>query len=189
MTIKHIARRLLSREYRALIRQVDALKALSQEEAYDKAGDMLHQLCIKKAAEFVQEAQARDESPFIDLHEHDFFHEMLIVDLWMADRVFSCKRKPIAESLHRHYEKVFYLSGHADKSLEEMRRKFAMYDETWDDITGHQDDFGLAVSQNLFGERAFIAAYTSFWIVWHADEMKKMFVEIRKLMKGLHAEV
>lgn len=186
MSVKHFAKRLISKDYRALCKQVDTLRKLSPEDALEGAGDMLHQLCIQKAAEFVKDAQARDESPFKDLHEHDFFHEMLIVDLWMADRVFSGKRKPIAESLHKHYEKVFYLSGHADKSLEEMRRKFEMYDDTWDDLTGHQDEFGLAVSKNLFGSREFTATHTSFWIVWHADEMRRTFVDIRKLMKGLH---
>ncbi|TAN45739.1 MAG: hypothetical protein EPN22_01740 [Nitrospirae bacterium] len=186
--VKHFAKKILSREYRQLCRQVEGLKALPVEDAYEKAGDMLHQLCIRKAAEFVKDAQARDESPFKDLHEHDFFHEMLIVDLWMADKVFSGKRKAVAESLHKQYERVFYLSGHADKSLDEMRRKFEMYTDTWCDITGHQDEFGLAVSKNLFGSREFKAPYTSFWIVWHADEMRKNFVEIRKLMKGLSAK-
>lgn len=188
MGVMNLAKRLLSKEHRQFNRQVNELKALPLEEAYDKAGDMLHQLCIRHAAEFVKSEQVRDESPFTVLHEHDFFHEMLIVDLWMADKIFSKKNRPVAESLHKHYEKVFYLSGHADKSLQALREKFAMYTETWDDYTGHQDDFGLAVAKNLFGSREFRTNETSFWIIWHADTMKKKFIDIRRMMRNMHGK-
>ncbi len=168
--------------------QVAALSRLAPTELVARLGVVLHDLCVKTAAGFVEEEHRRDESPFRDLPKTDLFHEMLVMNFWILEWLFKGKREALMEQVYRHYSTSFvwgWESGHKEL-LESMRGKFKTYDKAWDDHTGHQDVFARQAIGIIFGGKQIAEApQAAFWLISYADQTMKYFSEVRKSVEPL----
>ena len=62
-----------------------------------------------------------------------------------------------------------------------MRGKFRIYDEAWDDYSGHQDVFARQAIGIIFGgQQVAAAAQAAFWLISHADRTMKDFAAVNK---------
>ena len=163
--------------------QVATLSRLPPDERLAQLGVMLHDICVKRAAGFVEEQHHLGESPFRDLPKTEFFHEMLVMNFWVFEWLFKGKRQSLTEQLYRHYNASFiwgWESSHKEL-MDSMRVKFKTYDKSWDDFSGHQDVFARqAVGIIFHGEQIAEARQAAFWIIIFADQTMKDFTEIAK---------
>ena len=161
--------------------QVATLSQLPPDERLAQLGVVLHDLCVKKAARFVEEQHHLGESPFRDLPKTEFFHEMLVMNFWAFEWLFKGRRQPLLDHLYRHYNASFvwgWESSHKEL-LESMRVKFKIYDKSWDDYSGHQDIFAKQAIGIIFGgQNAPGAPQASFWLITYADQTMKDFTKI-----------
>lgn len=157
---------------------VDRLKTLSSEQKEKELQSILYELAFKDAAAFVYENLRRSDSPFSKLDRNLFFHEMLIINFWMMRKVFSKYKHDIAEKMHAHY--FGSLSDIAEKTAA-LAPKMKAYNLCWDDYTGHHDEFGLKVGENLFGKDVLYPEKNiSFWIITYTDDSIKKYKKLRK---------
>ena len=67
------------------------------------------------------------------------------------------------------------------KALED---KYAKYEDFWNEITGHLDEFALLVVRNMFGSgESTRTRERSFWIIQYADETTAAFAPLKKIWK------
>jgi len=163
--------------------QMVSLSQLPREERPARLGIVLHDICVKKAAGFVEEEHHKADSPFRDLPKTDLFHEMLVMSFWVFEWLFKGKRPEVMDHLYRHYNASFvwgWESSHKEL-MDSMRVKFRTYDKSWDDFSGHQDVFARQAVDIIFGGKQIAAArQAAFWIIIFADQTMKDFAEIRK---------
>ncbi|MHB8834265.1 MAG: hypothetical protein ACYC9Y_00910 [Candidatus Methylomirabilia bacterium] len=163
--------------------QMATLSGLPPEERLARLGIVLHDICVKKAAGFVEEEHQRADSPFRDLPKTDLFHEMLVMSFWIFEWLFKGKRQEVMEHLYRHYNASFiwgWESSHKEL-MDSMRVKFKTYDKSWDDYSGHQDVFARQALGIIFGgEQIATARQAAFWLIIFADQTMKDFTEITK---------
>jgi len=161
--------------------QVATLSRLTPDERLAQLGVVLHDICVKRAAGFVEEQHHLGESPFRDLPKTEFFHEMLVMNFWVFEWLFKGKRQPLMDAVYRHYNASFvwgWESSHKEL-LESMRVKFKTYDKSWDDYSGHQDIFAKQAIGIIFGgQNAPGAPQASFWLITYADQTMKDFTKI-----------
>ena len=161
--------------------QVATLSQLPPDERLAQLGVVLHDLCVKKAARFVEEQHHLGESPFRDLPKTEFFHEMLVMNFWAFEWLFKGKRQTLMDHLYRHYNASFvwgWESSHKEL-LESMRVKFKTYDKSWDDYSGHQDIFAKQAIGIIFGNQdAPGAPQAAFWLITYADQTMKDFTKV-----------
>lgn len=165
--------------------QAATLRRLPLDERLAHLGGILHDICVRKAARFVEEDHRRADSPFKDLPRSDLFHELLVLNFWTLESLFKGRRQKVMECLYRHYHSSFVWGlGATRKELpDSMRGKFLIYDETWDDYSGHQDAFARQTIGIIFGDRQIPgAAQAAFWLISYADRSRKDFTAIRKSM-------
>ncbi len=171
-------RKLIGKE--AIIPKADIarLTALPSEQKEKELQSMFYELAFKDAAAFVYDNLRRSESPFSNLDRNIFFHEMLIINFWMMQKVFSKYKHDIAEKMHVHY--FGSLSDIAERKTA-LTPKFKTYNLCWDDYTGHHDEFGLKVGEILFGKEAiYPEKNVSFWIITYTDDSIKKYIKVRK---------
>lgn len=171
--------------------QAATLRRLPLDERLAQLGLVLHDISVKRAARFVEEDQRRADSPFKDLPRPDLFHELLVLNFWTLESLFEGRREKVMECLYRHYHSSFVWGrGASRKELtDSMRRKFLIYDEAWDDYTGHQDSFARQAIGVIFGDRRVPdAAQAAFWLISYADRTRKDFTSIRKSMDRILKE-
>jgi hypothetical protein len=163
--------------------QLEALSRLPSEERLAQLGVVLHDVCVKTAARFVEEEHARADSPFKDLPKTDLFHEILVMNFWILESLFKRKRQDLMDHLFRHYNTSFvwgWESSHKEL-MDSMRGKFKTYDRAWDDYSGHQDVFARQAIGIIFGDQnAAGATQAAFWLITYADRAMKDFAEIKK---------
>jgi len=161
--------------------QVATLSQLPPDERLAQLGVVLHDLCVKKAARFVEEQHHLAESPFRDLPKTEFFHEMLVMNFWVFEWLLKGKRQPLMDAVYRHYNASFvwgWESSHKEL-LESMRAKFKTYDKSWDDYSGHQDIFAKQAIGIIFGDQNVAGALqAAFWLITYADQTMKDFTKI-----------
>lgn len=172
--------------------QVATLSRLPTGERLAQLGVVLHDICVKRAAGFVEEQHHLSESPFRELPKTDFFHEMLVMNFWAFEWLFKGKRQPLMDHIYRHYNDSFvwgWESSHKEL-LESMRAKFKTYDKSWDDYSGHQDVFARQAAGILFGGKEVAhAPQAAFWLISHADRTMKEFTAVRRSVDLLLGEV
>lgn len=171
--------------------QLATLGALPPEERLAQLGIVLHDICVKRAAGFVEEEHRRADSPFRDLPKTELFHEMLVMSFWVFEWLFKGKRQPLMDAVYRHYNASFvwgWESSHKEL-MDSMRVKFKTYDKAWDDYSGHQDVFARQAIGIIFhGEQIATARQAAFWVIIFADRTMKDFTEIRKSVDLLLGE-
>lgn len=167
----------LSREQVAAVGQV----AAGQRPA--RLGGVLHELCVKTAADFVQEEHQRPDSPFGKLRKSDLFHEMLVINFWVLETLFKGKRPAVMEQVYRQYSDSFVwgMESSPKELMESIRAKFRTYDKAWDEYSGHQDVFARQVIAVIFGDQNVAGGQqAAFWLIRYADRTMKDFVEVAK---------
>lgn len=171
--------------------QMATLSALPPEERLGQLGIVLHDICVKKAAGFVEDEHHRPDSPFRDLPKTELFHEMLVMSFWTFEWLLKGKRQPLMDAVYRHYNASFvwgWESSHKEL-MDSMRVKFKTYDKSWDDFSGHQDVFARQAVDIIFGGKQIAEArQAAFWIIIFADRTMKDFAEIRKSAEQLLEE-
>jgi len=161
--------------------QVATLGRLPPDERLAQLGIVLHDICVKRAAGFVEEQHHLGESPFRDLPKTEFFHEMLVMNFWVFEWLLKGKRQPLMDHLYRHYNASFVWGWESSQKelLESMRTKFKTYDKAWDDYSGHQDIFARQAIGIIFGDQyAQGAPQAAFWLITYADQTMKDFTKI-----------
>jgi hypothetical protein len=163
--------------------QVESLGTLPPGERLAGVGVVLHDLCVKTAARFVEEEHRRPDSPFRELPKTDLFHEMLVMNFWALERIFKGRRQPLMDQIYGRYSTSFVWGWESGRKelLESMRAKFKAYDTAWDDYSGHQDVFAREAIGIIFGRRQLVEApQAAFWLICYADQTMKDFTEIGK---------
>ena len=162
--------------------QIARLRQLPKEERKAELGTILHEQCVKAAADFVQRELARKDSPFKDLPKTDFFHEMLVLNFWIFEKLFEGRKRTILDAMYRTYSNSFtwgWESSHKEL-LESIMEKHSKYHSNWDELTGHQDLFGEKVTEILFKTKEGVPVLqTSYWIIDYTDRTLKKFQYIK----------
>jgi hypothetical protein len=161
--------------------QIAALSRLPPDERLAQLAVVLHDLCVKRAAGFVEEQHHLAESPFRDLPKTDFFHEMLVMNFWVFEWLFKGKRQPLTDHIYQHYNASFVWGWESSRKelLDSMRLKFKTYDKSWDDYSGHQDIFAKQAIGIIFGDQNVAGApQAAFWLITYADRTMKDFAKI-----------
>ena len=171
--------------------QVVALTRLPPEMRLAQLGAVLHEICVKSAARFVEEEHHRADSPFRNLPKSDLFHEMLVINFWIFERLFQGKRSALTDHLYRHYSTSFVWGRESSRKelLEAMRGKFKAYDKAWDDYSGHQDAFAREAIGIIFGgEQITEEPQAAFWLISHADRTMNGFARVKTSVDQLLKE-
>ena len=162
--------------------QMAALAGLAPDARRAELGVVLHELCVRTAARFVEEESRRADSPFSDLPRSDLFHEMLVMNYWVLERLFRDRWPELMAHLCRRYAESFVWGRESppDELAAALRAKSRGYDSAWDDYTGHQDAFARQAIDVIFGGRQVAAApQAAFWLISYADRTMKDFSEVR----------
>jgi hypothetical protein len=166
--------------------QVESLLQLSVEDRNDKIGVLLYDTCVRNAACFVQQELGKEDSPFRALNKTDFFHEILVLNFWMVNKLF--RKETILDSLCRTYSKSFDwgLELCREELIKSIGDKHVQYTATWSDETGFQNAFGEQVTEILFGRKVGIRVHeSSYWIISHTDRALKGFSQIKKQIRNV----
>jgi len=154
------------------------LAAMPTEQREKELQSIFYELAFKDAAAFVYENLRRSESPFSSLERNAFFHEILIINFWMMQKVFSGYMKGLADKMHMHY---FGSLSDISERKDALAPKLKTYNLCWDEYTGHHDEFGLKVGEILFGKEVrYPEKNVSFWIITYTDDSIKKYKKLRK---------
>jgi hypothetical protein len=160
--------------------EIKRLKAVPAEERDTELRSLLYEVAFQNAATFVHD-ELKKKGLFSGLERDHFFQEILMLNFWMMDKVFSKIRKDLAEKMHHHY--FASLPDIADRTAS-LPKKFKTYYGAWDEYTGHHDEFGKKVCEALFGKgSAYPERQVSFWIISYADDSIKKYKKIRKALR------
>ncbi|GAB4482437.1 MAG: hypothetical protein OHK006_00840 [Thermodesulfovibrionales bacterium] len=155
----------------------------------ERMGAFMHHVCVECAARFVQDEQRRGkDSIFAGLDHRHFFHEMLLLNYWLANRMLGGKDGLLLGEMQKHYLVSFHHLSGKEKAddLSHMHERFAAFDDTWDDVTGHQDIFAEKFMSYLVPDvSGHVKNSVGFWIISHAFEARKKFRDIRMICKDL----
>jgi len=161
--------------------QMAILQRLPPDERRARLGIVLHDICVQTAARFVEEEHRRTDSPFQDLPKSDLFHEMLVMNFWVTERLFKGKRQELMDHLYGRYHSSFVWGrgSTAEELMNAMRGKFRTYDESWNDYSGHQDTFARQAIGFIFGDQKSPGApQAAFWLISYADRTMKAFTHL-----------
>lgn len=161
--------------------QFAMLNRLPPDERRTQLGIVLHEICVKQAARFVEEEHRRGDSPFRGIPRDDLFHEMLVMSYWVFAWLFRGKQPALMDRLQHHYATSFVWGRDSppQELLDALRGKFKAYDETWDDYSGHQDVFARQAIGYLFGgRRTGEERQAAFWLITYADRTMKDFAKV-----------
>jgi len=164
--------------------QVESLLQLSPEDRNTGIGAILHDTCVRNAAGFVQQELGKEDSPFRSLNKTDFFHEILILNFWMVDKLF--RKEAMLDAVCRTYSTAFDWGPEfcREELLKSISEKHGHYTATWSDETGFQNVFGEKVTEILFGRKEGIRVHeSSYWIISHTDKTLKGLTQIKKHIK------
>jgi hypothetical protein len=160
--------------------EIKRLQAMPADEREKDMQSLLYETAFQNAATFVHD-ELRKSGLFSRLGRDHFFQEILILNFWMMDKVFSKVRKDLAEKMHQHY--FGCLPDIAERTAA-LSKKFKTYYAAWDDYTGHHDEFGKKAGEVLFGkEGTYPERQVSFWIISYADDSIKKYKKIRKAFR------
>jgi hypothetical protein len=167
-------------------RQLDRMRSLPQDQARAEAGRILYEHCLQRTSSFAQQELKRGDSPYGGVQPAIFFHEMLAVTFWLLDQNAGGGNGELLKELHNNYFRSYSSADSEEERRECLARKYAGYEDTWNEITGHLDEFGLLVVQNIFGkEENSRTRERTFWIIQYADEAVKAFSPLQKVLKKI----
>lgn len=129
--------------------------------------------CVRHAADFVRGQAARQESPFQGVPQDRFFHEVMTVNFWVLERLFEGKRFTLMDRVYEAYQTAFTVPRQGNgRNGGALAERYAAYNGAWNEVTGHQDEFGLRVAERIFGPgSAYPVREASFWIVSYTHDI------------------
>lgn len=180
MSIIASIRHLLPSKHKERLRRI---REIPEERRADELSAVFYDESIARAARFVQEQIARGEdSPFCGAARDRFFHEIMAVNFWALEKIFGANQGMLVAHVVERYARFFHETGHRPGWIE---KRCAVYNKSWNDITGHQDGFGRAVAEHVFpGGQAFSVPETSYWIIEYAYEVLDALRGLRGLCRS-----
>ena len=171
--------------------RLSRLKECVDVRRMDELGVFFYEESKEIAVRFVQEQIARgDDSPFRGAQKDRFFHEIMAVNFWAFSKLFGGKHAPLLERLVQTYMRSFHGVRSGGSIPSWVFERFAVYDEAWNDITGHQDVFGRRVAEHIFPSgQPFSVPETSFWIIEYAQDVLDDLREMRDLCRSLKIQL
>jgi len=183
MTMKTWLKRKLTGRHQSLSKaQAERIARLPKDQARRELGALLFEIGVRHATEFMQDELRRLESPFRGVPLTAVFHEMLAVTFWIMDNEMAGGKKTLVPELHDHYFRSYSLTGVTpEERRKAIEEKYRQYAGEWDDHTGHQDEFGLCVAQNIFGtEASDRTRERTFWIIKYAHDVASDLAPLKK---------
>lgn len=180
-------KRKLTGRHEALSReQTERIKRLPKEQARRELGGVLFELGVRHATEFVKDDLRRSDPPFKGVPAETVFHEILALTFWIMDKEVAGGDKALAAELHDHYFRSYHsLAGSPEERSRALGEKYKKYEREWDDVTGHQDEFGLCVAQNIFGpEVSQRTRERTFWIIRYAHDIADDCLPLKKMFRA-----
>lgn len=186
MSIVTWFKRKLTGRHEVLTReQTERIKRLPKDQARRELGSALFELGVRHATEFVKEELRSSEPPFKDVPPETVFHEILAMTFWIMDREIAGGNKMLTVELHDHYVRSFRsIAGTPEERGSALGAKYKQYEREWDDVTEHQDEFGLCVVHNICGPE--VSARTrerTFWVIRYAHEIIDDFSLLKKTFR------
>jgi len=162
------------------------IKRLPKDQALKELGAVLYDECVKQATTFVQGELRRGDTPFKGMSAATFFHEMLAVTFWIMDKETAGGKQLLLKEFHDIYFRSFSAPGtSSDERHNELLKKYEKYDDAWNEITGHFDEFGLQVVHNMFGKGEDMKTRErTFWIIRYADDIVKVCKPLKKMFRS-----
>lgn len=182
MNITIWLKRKLTGRHQAMGRaQAERLISLRKEQARKELGAFLFELAVHHVTEFVKDDLRRSERAFRGVPAEKVFHEMLAVAFWVMDNEMAGGKSALLPELHEGYFRTYRnAAGSPEERGRALAEKYGRYAEEWDDHTGHQDEFGLCVAQNLFGEEPSVLTRSRcFWIIRFAHDVADDIAPVR----------
>jgi hypothetical protein len=179
--------RKLTGRHEALSReQTERIKRLPKEQARRELATALFELAVRHATEFVKDDLQRSDPPFKGVPPETVFHEILALTFWIMDKEIAGGNKTLAAELHDQYFRSYRnVAGSPEERGKALDEKYKRYEFEWDDVTGHQDEFGLCVAQNIFGnETSERSRERTFWIIRYAHDVTNDCSPLKKLFKA-----
>ncbi|MBI5664270.1 MAG: hypothetical protein HZC49_04145, partial [Nitrospirae bacterium] len=128
----------------------------------------------------------RTESLFSKLNKHKLFHEMVAINFWLVDKKFSRSDQSLIDGIHNLYSLAYGKSAESIDGPAALKDRYKIYHDSWNDITGFQDQFGLRATEFIFGNTNGVPVeQTSFWIISHAHDANMSFTAIKKKYRAL----
>ncbi len=167
--------------------EVREMRGLSPQVQIEKLGSLIHHLCVECAAEFVQAELGKGaDSPFSRIEKGVFFHEMLLLNYWVAGHVIADKTSSVVSELMKQYLVSFRHLGQLKRAgdLSHVDERFRAYSEVWDDKGGHMDIFAEKAAEYLCGrlEPAELSR-VSFWMIRHTDEFRSKMRDLKTICR------
>lgn len=174
---------LLGKEPLVSHEQVKRLRGLPASEARRELHAIFYEVSVKQASDFVKQQLGRgSDSPFHGMSAEALFHEMLAVTFWILDTEVAGGKRDIMQGIHDHYFRHFSAASLPEERHRELMDKYAGYTGTWNEVTGHQDEFGARILNNIFGkEDALLVRQRSFWIITYTHDTMKNIKPLKKL--------
>ena len=183
MGIIESIQRLLGKEPLVPHEQVKRLRRIPEDQARKEMSAIFYEVSVKQASEFVKQELGRgSDSPFHGMSAAALFHEMLAVTFWILDTRVAGGKRDLMSGLHDHYFGHFSATNSSDERHRELMDKYTAYAGTWNEITGHQDEFGAQILSNLFGkEEGLLIRQRSFWIITYTHDTMRAIKPLKRM--------
>jgi hypothetical protein len=184
--ITWIKRKMTGRHEALTREQTERIKRLPKDQARRELGAVLFELGARHATEFVKDGLRSSEPPFKDVPPQTVFHEILAMTFWIMDKEIAGGSKALTAELHDHYFRSFQgIAGTPEERSSALSAKYKQYEREWDDITEHQDEFGLCVVQNICGPAdSNRARERTFWVIRYAHEIVDDLSPLKKTFRS-----
>lgn len=159
------------------------LKGLPKEKLKQEIGLLFHEMCVKHAANFVKDELNKSYSPFKGVPKSKLFHEIMILTYWLLDNTVSKNKKAaVFDEVYNKYFELFNVTFKREEELALLLQRHKAYYDSWDEVTGHQDEFGLKAAEFIFDKKRDIPRIdeVSFWIISYAHSTMKAFSDMNK---------
>lgn len=159
------------------------LKDLSGEHLNQKLGSLFHDMCVKRAAGFVKDELNKNDSPFKGVPKSKLFQEIMILNYWILDNAVSkSKKAAVFDEVYSKYFELFNVTFKREEELASLLQRHRAYYDSWNEVTGHQDKFGLKAAEFIFDKNGDIPriAEVSFWIISYTHSAMKAFRDMNK---------
>ena len=147
-------------------------------------GLLLHDMCVRHASEFIDEELFKGESVFRGLRKQSFLLEMTVLNYWIAGKVVLGGKSAVSE-LTGSCPSIPEGAIAGEDGAAFLARRCGIYRELWDEDIGDYQDFGMRVSEYLFGKDADdeLKERAGFWIILYTDKVMKDFLKVTNICR------
>jgi hypothetical protein len=189
MQIAKIVKRLFYGKDALYKERIKKLKTVPKEQRRQEFGAIMHDLCVQCAADFVKDEFNKNDSPFKEIDAARLFHEIVVINYWIADKVMGGEKRILQGELHNNYFRHFEIED-AHRKEKFLNERYAVYYDNWDDDIGDHKGFGLKAAGHIYGEeKEGLMDQASFWIVFYANDIMKRFFGIKKTCRFMRIKI